>query len=224
MRLFSILLGNPFTQRWAWSLALVLLTFGVGYAQTDDFDPDFAEQLSFKQGKPAPNFTLEDAQGKKVSLASFRGKVVYLHFWAEWCGVCVGELPELNKLSTRLAKEGAEVVVLNVCTASEKPAWKEALSKHKVAGINLIDPSGDSDPKRVSTLFGFDILPSYVIISKEGNIIGYDVPSPDEDIMTDWMLLQATKGVVARKSYELYAKNTPEFLTWMKAYLKKYGE
>ncbi len=201
-----------------------ILTISTVFAQTDDFDPELAEQLAYKQGKPAPNFVLEDAQGKKVSLASFKGKVVYLHFWAEWCGVCIGELPELNKMHARLAKENPEIVILNIATTSEKPAWKKALIKHQVAGINLFDALGENDPKRVSKLFGFDILPSYVIISKEGNIIGYDVPSPDEDIMTDWMLLQATKGIAAPKSYELYAKNTPEFVTWMKAYLKKYAD
>lgn len=205
-------------------LIVWLLSISTTFAQTDDFDPELAEQFAYKQGKPAPNFVLEDAQGKKVSLASFKGKVVYLHFWAEWCGVCVGELPELNKMYGRLAKETPEVVILNIATTSEKPAWKEALAKHQVAGINLFDASGENDAKRVSKLFGFDILPSYVIISKEGNIIGYDVPSPDEDIMTDWMLLQATKGIPARKSYELYAKNTPEFVNWMKAYLKKYAD
>jgi thiol-disulfide isomerase/thioredoxin len=54
-------------------------------------------------GTPAPDFLFEDAAGKSVTLASFKGKPVLLNLWATWCGPCVKELPTLDALATREA-------------------------------------------------------------------------------------------------------------------------
>lgn len=206
----------------------LLLALSLGYlntyAQTNDFDPDLAAQFAQFEGKTAANCILDDPTGKKISLSSFKGKVVYLHFWATWCSVCVGELTELRKMHARLQQENPDIVFVNIAIDSEKDDWLKLLTEYQVPGINLFDIANENNPKRSDKMFGLEVLPSYVIIGKDGNILGYDTPSPDEDIMADWALLQAAKGISTYKAYEAYAKNTPEFVAWMKAYLKKYPD
>ena len=61
------------------------------------------QYISPFMGKPAPAFVLEDLSGKKVSLASYKGKAVLINFWATWCGPCKIETPWLIELRNKYA-------------------------------------------------------------------------------------------------------------------------
>ncbi|GAB6876964.1 TlpA family protein disulfide reductase [Thermaerobacter litoralis] len=65
-------------------------------------------------GTPAPDFTLRELEGRPVSLSNFRGKVVFLNFWASWCYPCRQEMPEIRKLVDRMPDD---VVVVGVTTS-----------------------------------------------------------------------------------------------------------
>ena len=69
-----------------------------------------AQYISPLKGKPAPDFALEDLSGKKVSLASYKGKAVLINFWATWCGPCKIETPWLIELRNQYAAQGFEVL------------------------------------------------------------------------------------------------------------------
>ncbi|MEW6739417.1 MAG: peroxiredoxin family protein [Nitrospirota bacterium] len=75
--------------------------------------------VSAAQGS-APDFTLNDINGKKVNLSEFRGKAVLLNFWATWCGPCRAEMPSLNNLYNEYKDKGLVVLAVSV-DASEKP-------------------------------------------------------------------------------------------------------
>ena len=64
------------------------------------------------EGKDAAAFTLRDLEGKPVDGQSLKGKVVVLAFWATWCGPCVKELPQIEKLHREFKDKG--VVVLGI--------------------------------------------------------------------------------------------------------------
>src|SRR2546423_1577424 len=57
----------------------------------------------------APDFALVDPAGRKVSLKDYRGKVVFLNFWASWCDPCRGEMPNMNKLYREFKGKGFEI-------------------------------------------------------------------------------------------------------------------
>ena len=196
------------------TLLSLLLFASISFGQTADYDPDLALDFAKDQGKIAPNFVLQDEQGRQVALSQFKGKTIYLHFWAEWCGVCIGELPDLKTLSDRTASD--ELLIINIAVDSDKDNWKKLIAEHKIPGINLLDPKKSSDKSRSDAQYGFEVAPAYVLISKDGKILGHDVPAPDEDIFVDWVIAQAIKGVPTRLAYERYAKNAKEYTTWLK--------
>lgn len=114
--------------------------------------------------KPAPNFTLKDANGKSVSLADYKGKVVLLNFWATWCGPCGLEIPWFEEFEQQYKSQGFAVLGVSM----DDDGWsaiKPYMEEHKINYRVLL--GNDS----VSQLYGgLDALPTTFIIDREGNI------------------------------------------------------
>lgn len=97
--------------------------------------------LAVKLNSPAPDFTLKELSGAKLTLSGQKGKVVILNFWSTTCGPCVVELPSLNDLYKELKGQG--LVVLGVALdPSEKPV-RELTAKLKIEYPNLLDSTKD---------------------------------------------------------------------------------
>jgi len=103
-------------------LALVLLDViggeggGEGIAKVEFLDPPRAagqEDLvvGVEEGQLAPDFLISDFDGVRHKLSEFRGRVVYVNFWATWCGPCVFELPEIYDLQQRNSQDLAVIAV-----------------------------------------------------------------------------------------------------------------
>ena len=93
--------------------------------------PKQQQQTSVQQiavGKDAPDFTLQSMDGKEVKLSDYKGKKVYLKFWASWCGPCKKSMPELMELA---AKPDRDFEILSVIapgiqgekTVEQFPQW-----------------------------------------------------------------------------------------------------
>src|SRR5712692_11753495 len=79
-------------------LAILAMAFGVVWLQSSKYEP-------LVVGMSAPDFSLPDLQGKKQQLSDYRGKVVFLNFWATWCKPCKEEMPSMQVLWENLKKE-----------------------------------------------------------------------------------------------------------------------
>ena len=129
--------------------------------------------LAVKAGDPAPDFKLMTLDGKEVTLASLKGKVVLLDFWATWCGPCKAAMPTIQKISEDYKSK--DVVVLGVNTFEQKPdAAKDYLAKKKFTYGCLL--KGDE----LAKAYGVTGIPTLVIIGKDGKVASTEVGMSDE--------------------------------------------
>ena len=124
---------------------------------------------------PAIDFELKDQYGKTHKLSDYKGKVVFLNFWATWCPPCKMEMPDIQKIYEKYEKQGekTEVVVLSVAapnTQDEKDVEgiKAFLEENGYTYPVLMDDGGYTfGAYRISS------LPTTFMIDKEGNVFGY---------------------------------------------------
>jgi thiol-disulfide isomerase/thioredoxin len=115
-------------------------------------------------GKPASPFSLPSTAGKTVSLASLKGKVVVVDFWATWCVPCKKELPVLAKLAQRHQASGAPVVFVTINRDRERKNVDRYLKTAKLGALTvLLDPAG-----AVAEKYDLATMPTSVVVDPQG--------------------------------------------------------
>jgi thiol-disulfide isomerase/thioredoxin len=129
-------------------------------------------------GQMAPDFKLPGIKtGNLMSLKSHRGKVVYLDFWASWCGPCRQSLPLLNELRNEFKSKGFEVIAVNL--DDDKANAKTFLKQFPVNYPVLLDPNG-----KVPQIYDVPGMPTSYLIDPKGKIIKVHVGFKKQDIHT----------------------------------------
>lgn len=115
-------------------------------------------------GDTAPNFKLPRLETKgTIQLKSYKGKVVYVDFWASWCGPCRLSLPELNVLRKKYRKQGFEVIAINL--DEERTDAMAFLKEFPVAYPTARDVKGTTPEK-----YGLQGMPTAYLIDRKGKI------------------------------------------------------
>lgn len=119
-----------------------------------------------KVGSIAPGFTLQDINGKKVSLSDFRDKVVLVKFWATWCPPCRESTPELIAVYNNLKDKGFAILALSVDQGKDaKIVVSEFVKEYSIPYIVLLS---DRDTAKK---YGISGIPSSFLIDKTGRIV-----------------------------------------------------
>jgi peroxiredoxin len=144
---------------------------GPGTAKAASVKPD-------NERREAPDFSLKDADGKTVQLASYKGKVVLLNFWATWCGPCRLEIPWFMDMQRQKRDKGFEVLGV----AMDDEGWEAVKPFLAELKVNYRVVIGDNST--AEKYGGVDALPTTFLIDRVGKIASIHV------------------GLVARKDYE----------------------
>lgn len=141
---------------------------------------DFANEMQAKleqAGKlmkgRAIDFELTDTEGKLHRLSDFKGKVIYIDFWATWCGPCIQESPHFESLSKEF--EGRDVVFLPISTDTGRKTWINYLEKNKKQLTQY-----NSTDRMIRDGWAIFYIPRFVLIDKDFNIANAYAPRPSE--------------------------------------------
>lgn len=126
-------------------------------------------------GSAAPEFTLNDVNGKPVSLASYKGKYVLVDFWASWCGPCRMENPNVVAAYAKYKAKGFDI--LGVSLDNNKDKWEDAIRKDQLSWTHVSDLSGWESA--VANLYGVKAIPANYLLDKDGKIIAKNLRGED---------------------------------------------
>jgi len=173
------------------------------YLSTDSMQARYFRALkkvsTFKKGDKAYNFSYPDINGKTVTLASLKGKVVLVDVWATWCGPCRQQIPHLKKLEEELRDKDIAFVSISVDEEKDFEKWKNFVDKEQLKGIQLY-AKGWSDFSKYYDIRG---IPRFLVFDQEGKIVTVDSPRPSEPQLKELLLntlnSKATAGTTATK-------------------------
>ncbi len=144
---------------------------------------------------PAMDFTLKDQYGNTHTLSDYKGKTVFLNFWATWCPPCKAEMPDIQKIYETYDQEGEDaLVVLGVAA----PNYGNEKSEEEI--VEFLEENGYTYPVVMDTdgsvfmEYGIYSYPTTFMIDRDGNLFGYVSGQLSEEIMHD-IIRQTMEGV-----------------------------
>jgi peroxiredoxin len=140
------------------------------------------------EGAKFPDFQEKDLDGKPLSIANYKGKVVLIDFWATWCPPCVGELPNVIKTYEKHHKDGFEIIGISLDQSDAK--LKSFIKDKHVTWQQYFDGEGWSN--KLSTKYGVTSIPATYLLDGEGKILGKDLRAEE--------LEKAVTKALAKKS------------------------
>ncbi len=154
----------------------ILFPFMSLNVQADGKEEDFYSKIGIipiKGDKKAPDFSLQDLNGKKFSLNQFKGKVIFINFWATWCGPCKEEMPSMEVLHQQFKGKNFVLLAVSVDYGGQQLV-KEFINKYQYTFPVLIDPKC-----KTLDLFQVKGIPATFLIDKNWKLLGKAIGPKD---------------------------------------------
>lgn len=145
---------------------------------------------------PAPDFTLYDQFGVQHTLSEYKGKVVFLNFWASWCGPCKQEMPDIQALYESYQENQEDVIFLGVANpATQTNPFQQDVSPEEITAFlsdnHYTYPTAMDLTGEVLAAYGISAFPTTFMIDADGNIFGYVPGALTKDVMEN--IIEQTK-------------------------------
>lgn len=144
-------------------------------------DVYYQRAAKMARGTAASDFTAQDSTGKTVTLADFKGKVVYLDFWATWCGPCRKEMPHSKELVKKY-KDNKDIVFLYTSVDKDKNAWLKFLNDNEKGFGGTHIWAGTN--KSINEAYQISGIPRFVIIDRNGKLYDGNARRPSDPLLT----------------------------------------
>ena len=145
-------------------------------------------QRGLAVGTKFPDFSEKDINGKSMSIANYKGKVVLVDFWATWCGPCVKELPNVLEAYSKHHPKGFEIVGISLDQSEQK--LRDFIKEKNMTWQQYFDGKGWQN--KLAGVYGVNSIPATYLLDGEGKIIGKDLRGED--------LEKAVAKALAKKS------------------------
>ena len=161
---------------------------------TEEETGDHENETEENKLLPAVDFTLTDQFGNSHSLSDYKGKTIFLNFWATWCPPCRAEMPDIQKIYETYDTEGDDaLIVLGIAAPGygnekDEEGIKEFLSQNGYTYPVLMDTDAE-----LFTAYGIYSYPTTFMIDRDGNVFGYASGQLSEDTMKS-IIEQTMKG------------------------------
>jgi len=129
-------------------------------------------------GQIAPDFTLADLDGNEISLSDFRGKAVFINFWATWCPPCRAEMPEIESVYQDYKDKGAVVIGVDIRETEE--LVREFIQRGGYHWTFILDSTGV-----VAADYNIQAIPTSFFIDREGVIRAVNIGAMTKRAMED---------------------------------------
>lgn len=154
----------------------------------NDNRPDNQSDNPEKEIFPSIDFTLTDQYGHTHTLSDYKGKVVFLNFWATWCPPCIKEMPDIEKIYAEYGKNEDDVIILGVANPSSAEFPNNA-DESKEDILKFLDDNDYTFPVVFDETgdllreYFINAFPTTYLIDKDGNIFGYAAAMLSKDMM-----------------------------------------
>jgi peroxiredoxin len=142
-------------------VAVAMMTMAHAFQSPQEKPP---VDVALQPGKPAPDFSFTDLQGKKHRLSDFKGKVLLIDFWGTWCSPCVASIPKTLEAYGKYHARGFEV--LGVDASDKRDKLEAFLAEKKIPWMQTME----DDDGPIATLYRVMGWPSYFLIGADGRI------------------------------------------------------